>query len=444
LLGSSEAAYDYDMIRYLKQISEWGVRPENSIDQIRRIRLTNVILLCLVFASIVQTLLLYFNGAIEAGHLNLAAPFVFLTGLWLMKSGHTTFARLFVLSITYVAGYALSAAMGPDSYIQLLFVVFAAFAVTFLSIDEVWLLAYGLMMPLLCIGILEFNEYQPVFGMKRAQLSPDGIFISRMGSITILWSILTATFVYLLLDRRKSQEQLVSTAKMVATARMAAGIAHEVNNPLQIIVSQADKIRNFTNSSDEDYEKIEIAAKRIQVVAMRIASINKGLLAISRDAARDPIVEVPVRRVIGLALDLSVAHFESQHVDIRTREFSSHWTVRGRETQLAQVILNLLANAYDAVLEIENRWIHIEVRAEANTIEISIVDSGSGLDAQACKRIFEPFFTTKPVGKGTGLGLSVSQGIVSDHGGELFYDSTAENTRFVIRLPRGRDVASID
>lgn len=110
--------------------------------------------------------------------------------------------------------------------------------------------------------------------------------------------------------------------------------------------------------------------------------------------------------------------------------------VPGRYVQLCQVLLNLINNSHDAIEGREEKWIEVEVVALENDVRIMVTDSGPGISAAVKDKIFDPFFTTKPVGKGTGMGLSISHGIIHNHDGELYVDSSCAHTRFVIRLPR--------
>jgi C4-dicarboxylate-specific signal transduction histidine kinase len=108
----------------------------------------------------------------------------------------------------------------------------------------------------------------------------------------------------------------------------------------------------------------------------------------------------------------------------------------GNTVQLSQVLLNLLNNARDAIEQLPEKWVRIEVAEKEGQAMISVTDSGSGIDAQTQRKLFQPFFTTKRVGKGTGLGLSVSARIMKSHQGELRYDPGSPHTRFVMSMPR--------
>ncbi|RYZ66100.1 MAG: HAMP domain-containing histidine kinase, partial [Proteobacteria bacterium] len=109
-----------------------------------------------------------------------------------------------------------------------------------------------------------------------------------------------------------------------------------------------------------------------------------------------------------------------------------------RPTELSQVLLNLLNNAFDAVEEAEanqsQRWVQVAVRVEGEWVSLTVTDSGTGIPETVASRMLEPFYTTKELGKGTGLGLSISKGIVETHGGQLYYDRSNPNTSFVVEL----------
>jgi signal transduction histidine kinase len=428
------------MLQTLKRIPEWGVRPEMPPHEANHLRLTNVLLMLMTASSVVWTLVLFLSGATQAALVNSSAPFVFGGGLLLMKWGYTQLARVFVITIAFTGGYVVCTVVGREAYFQFIFLFASAFSVIFFSREEKWLLAYGLLFALGCFMGLEFTDYRPFSGFERAALSPSALLVMRLSSASLVWALMIGHFAYFVKRRRISQEQLVSSSKMVAMGRMAAGIAHEVNNPLQRIVGHADRLKFMAASGSVAPEQISVLSEQIQVVAMRIASIVKGLLALSRDASNDPFHEIPLSSVIKLSLDYCRARLESHEVQLRVKETPAEWTVIGRETQLSEVLLNVLNNAFDAAIESQERWIEIDTTVTASTIEITVTDSGKGVSEEVRSKIFDPFFTTKPVGKGTGLGLSVSQGIMTAHGGQITLDEKSGRTRFVIRIPRGQDM----
>ncbi|MES2962680.1 MAG: ATP-binding protein [Bdellovibrionota bacterium] len=432
------------MVQLLKRIPEWGVRPEMPPHEANHLRLTNVLLMLMTCGSIVWTLVLAASGAVQAAVVNSSAPFVFAGGLLLMKWGFTKLARLFVITIAFTGGYVVCTVVGREAYFQFIFLFASAFSVIFFAREEKYLLGFSLLFALSCFAGLEVTDYRPFAGFERATLSVDSLLFMRLMSATLIWGLMVGHFGYFVKRRRISQEQLVSSSKMVAMGRMAAGIAHEVNNPLQRIVGHADRLKFMAASGSVAPDQISVLSEQIQVVAMRIASIVKGLLALSRDASNDPLEEVALSSVINLSLDYCRARLESHDVQLRVGEIPAQWTVLGRETQLSEVLLNVMSNAFDAAVESKEKWIQIEATLAGSMIEISVTDSGAGVKEDLRLKIFDPFFTTKPVGKGTGLGLSVSQGIMNVHGGHIALDSKSARTRFVITVPRGDDLTRPD
>ncbi len=427
------------MFKHVRKIADWGIEANTPVSQAQHYRLTNVLLLFLLIASVAQTLMLFITGARDAAILNSTAPFVFGIGLWLMKKGQTILARLLVICISYSASYAIAASLGPESNFQFILLFASAFSVAFFSIHEKWLLGFALVIPLFVFGLLELNGYQPVWGMTRAQLSHGQLLGMRVASTILVWILMVFHFAYFIRDRRRSQQQLVSSTKMVALARMAAGIAHEVNNPLQLIFIYAEQLKVAARAPNLAADPIVELSDKILSVAKRIGTVNKGLLALSHDSKGEPFMEVPIQSVVRLALDFCRAHIESQSIELRLGRIPDQWTVVGRETQLSEVVLNILNNAYDALAKEENKWILIEASADNRWVYLTISDNGPGVPVEVQSKIFDPFFTTKQIGKGTGLGLSVSQGIMADHKGEITYNSEHAGAQFIIRIPRGRD-----
>jgi C4-dicarboxylate-specific signal transduction histidine kinase len=147
-----------------------------------------------------------------------------------------------------------------------------------------------------------------------------------------------------------------------------------------------------------------------------------------------------VRSIVNHSLDYCRARLESHRVDLVISNIPDDWNVIGRETQLSEVVLNVLNNAFDAVIDSPRKRIEVDVISQGDWVDVSIRDSGPGVSPKVRHRIFDPFFTTKPIGQGTGLGLSVSQGIMAAHGGQIFYDPTSAGARFVIRIARAKVV----
>lgn len=251
-------------------------------------------------------------------------------------------------------------------------------------------------------------------------------------------------------ERRQMERQLeeqrsrqVAASRLASLGEMAGGMAHEINNPLAIISGYASKVRDLVGSlptSEMNEEAIKAHARaieianRIEATTLRIASIVKGLRAISRDGSQDEKELVNAKIIIDETLSLCIEHFRNEGITLEC-EIYDDLPVRCRRVQISQVILNLLTNSFFAVSNQNRKLIRILAKRESGMVELAVEDSGPGVPLEIREKIFEPFFTTKPVGKGTGLGLSIAASLVRDHGGDIILDEGAPCTRFVMRLP---------
>ena len=238
------------------------------------------------------------------------------------------------------------------------------------------------------------------------------------------------------LETDANREKLLAKEKMSSLGEMAGGIAHEINNPLSIIVGKASQARRRFDSGDFDVAKMSIDLGKIEATALRIAKIIKGLRTFSRNAENDPPEPVNLKQLLEDALELCSQRFRANGIDLRVDLASAEdlWST-GRPTQLTQVILNVLNNAHDAVEPLEEKWVEVKAESSGQAVVFTITDSGRGIPEHVLAKIMQPFFSTKEVGKGTGLGLSISKGIIEEHGGKLVYDPTSRNTCFRIELP---------
>jgi C4-dicarboxylate-specific signal transduction histidine kinase len=218
---------------------------------------------------------------------------------------------------------------------------------------------------------------------------------------------------------------------------MAAGIAHEVNNPLTILQGFASIIEQLTHQEPLDKENIRLLSGKLVHTTERISKIVKSLKSLSRNGDNDPFERVSIQTVIKEALDICGHRFKQNNIELKLPELDKDVFVKGREVQLGQVVLNLLVNAFDAVSGSDNgdKWVEVKLDSLHQGVSIDIIDSGPGVSIENAKKIMEPFFTTKDVGQGTGLGLSISKNIIEEHGGELFLIQNSKATTFRIQLP---------
>lgn len=224
------------------------------------------------------------------------------------------------------------------------------------------------------------------------------------------------------------------TAKLAALGEMAGGVAHEINNPLAVILMSAEMLDNDIKAGRLDSARMAKGVAAISLQAERVSKIVRGLKAMARNEGSEPKSPHSVRALVDDVFSISKEKFKGADVRLEQTPFED-FEVPCRPVQIMQIMLNLLNNALDATRGQSEKWVRIDIRKVFETFEFSVTDSGPGIPPEILTKIMQPFFTTKEVGKGTGLGLSISRAIAEEHGGRLFYDSHSRNTRFVLQLP---------
>ena len=237
-----------------------------------------------------------------------------------------------------------------------------------------------------------------------------------------------------------NKAQMVASARLSALGMMAGNIAHEINNPVGIIHALASDLMDMVKEEGAaPPSMVTRSSARIRETANRIARIVKSLRQISREGSGDKLQPAPIAKILDETLEICGARFKANAVKLQLPENIPELSVHCREVQIAQVLLNLLQNAFDAVVDEQGeRWVHLDVEVRDESAVISVTDSGPGVPLELRSRIMEPFFTTKAVGKGTGLGLSLSRNIAEEHGGKLEYSEESGHTRFSLTLPLAR------
>ena len=236
-----------------------------------------------------------------------------------------------------------------------------------------------------------------------------------------------------------NEHKLMISAKMVSLGELATGIAHEINNPLSIIVGRTQilksKVESFKAMREEELESCSQNLTKIEETANLIAKIIRGLNAFSRNTENDPMTLHSVKAIINFAIDLCDDRLKSNLITIEVRD-GRDAEILCRDVQITQVLVNLINNSIDAVDKLEEKWIEISVSVTSKKVIISVIDSGKGIAPHLIDKIMQPFFSTKQIGKGIGLGLSISKGIAESHNGKISYDPLYENTKFDLELPR--------
>lgn len=237
----------------------------------------------------------------------------------------------------------------------------------------------------------------------------------------------------------ENEHKLMQSAKMASLGELAGGIAHEINNPLSIIIGRTQILKQkLEEAKNGQIDPVSCTQnlEKIEETAALIAKIVKGLSSFSRKSDQDPMTKTFFNKIIEYTLELFHDRFKNESIKLRI-SYNADVEIRCRDSQIAQVLMNLISNALDAIHHLPEKWIDISVSASRSHVKFAITDSGKGIPPTVVEKIMQPFFSTKEPGKGIGLGLSISKGIVEEHGGSLQYDDSSLNTCFVLQLPLG-------
>jgi two-component system NtrC family sensor kinase len=233
-------------------------------------------------------------------------------------------------------------------------------------------------------------------------------------------------------------QQVIETGKLASVGELAAGIAHEINNPVAIMIEEAGWIEDLLEEEDltgsENEKEIYRALTQIKTQGRRCKEITHKLLSFARKTD-SRIIAISVTNLLKEIAYLSSQRAKYSNVEIKTDFEENLPPIPASETEMQQVFLNLVNNALDA-MEKTGGIITLGAKRAGNDIIVTVSDNGMGIAEANLARVFDPFYTTKPVGKGTGLGLSICYGIIKKIGGDINVRSTkGEGTAFEIRFP---------
>jgi len=239
------------------------------------------------------------------------------------------------------------------------------------------------------------------------------------------------------------QKQLIQAEKLATVGTLAGGVAHEINNPLTAILTNAqmlltsDDIRNA-----QDKESLQL----IEEATQRCRNIVKKMMTYARKPLETAeISEVDLKNVAGKAVSFLSYQMEQDNIKIDIEMKKDTYIVMGNHNELEQVVTNLLLNARDAVKRIKKTgMIHISLSKNSNWIKVQIKDEGAGMSKETISRIFDPFFTTKEVGKGLGLGLPICQAIVERYNGMITLESEPnKGSIFTVQFPKAKQKVKV-
>ena len=221
--------------------------------------------------------------------------------------------------------------------------------------------------------------------------------------------------------------------KLHALGEMAAGIAHEINNPLAILVGRTEQLRDILGRERTIESKRESILLSMEKTLFRIQEAVLDLELIASSPAHEDMRKIPISRLVRRLNKVVSNRYQTQEVSFDPL-IESDLEIEGREVELSQAILYLLENASEAAQKSENKWVRVELKKSSEDIcTISIIDSGCGVEDSLREKLFQPFFSTKEDGRG--MGLNLAKALIESHQGSIGFDFNHDNTTVRINLP---------
>jgi C4-dicarboxylate-specific signal transduction histidine kinase len=237
-------------------------------------------------------------------------------------------------------------------------------------------------------------------------------------------------------ETKQKEERTLQVNRMAELGMLLSSIVHEINNPLTVINSHSQTLERELRTHGEAWTKWADKAGRVTKMVERITRIVTGLRNMSGSGADDLRNVVMVSQLIDDVSSILEAKLRQAQVSLKVEIKSTDPVISCQPVQISQVLMNLISNSLDAVTNLEERWVKVEVVDGIDSLELWVMDSGPGIPEHVRLKLFDPFFTTKPVGKGTGLGLNISLDIMAKHKGKIECDVYQGHTRFRLILPR--------
>jgi signal transduction histidine kinase len=438
---------------FFSPLVEQGVTPALPDPLKKRLRLTNGLSL---FGAFVLLASIPFDWSHAPRWMlgeDIVGAAAFLLFPLLNRGGHLLASRVLCLVVSNLIVLGNAVLLGPASGAQMVFIALAATPFALFDLADRVPLAAGVALSVAGFALVQSGWLSPWRDPNAVAIAPGYQPYSALVTLVVLVFSLYQTSAanakaeqqlrHDIAERLRTERELEQTrqssihsAKMAALGEMSGNIGHEINNPLAAILLRAHRLQRLAAKDKLDATTVAAAARDINTTVDRIRRIVDALRLFARDAEKDPMRPESVAHIVRDTVELCTERFRQHNIDLSIDPIAPGLHVECRGVQIAQVLLNLLSNAHDAVEDARERRVRIAVDNDERDVRIAVSDSGPGIPAELRARIMEPFFTTKDIGKGTGLGLSVSKGIAEAHGGRLALDPDARETRFVLTLRR--------
>ena len=424
-----------------------------TIGSAKRVRLINQI--CIVLGLI--SVLFIFPWAIQ-GNLfmvgnNALLVLVYASVIWLNRIGLYDIPKVLVIFFISTPIFMATGMLGKTSNLHFSLIPIAAFSMLLFDPKEKLKMLLAILYPMLLLTLLlifDFNLFPNLIG-KTLNFIPAFEYV-----INIFVIVLMTFYLYRantkgednykelyekhleaqkLLDEERARA--IYASKMAALGEMAGGIAHEIRSPLSLITSYSNLIHKGL-SKDAPPQELKEYSQLLIKTSNRISDIITGLTNFSHASGNVPLAPFSIKQIIEESFFICNHRFYYKGITLNALLPENLPEVQCRSVDIAQVLVNLLNNSYDAVSHLPDGKVEVSAQVMDNKVHVAIEDNGPGIPAEIRAKIFQNFYTTKEVGKGTGLGLSISKKIMLSNNGDLYLDESAPMTRFVFVLPAAK------
>lgn len=246
---------------------------------------------------------------------------------------------------------------------------------------------------------------------------------------------------------REHEKRILNASKLISITQIAAGIAHEINNPLTVIRGRVELINRILAKETPDINKIKNYLQNTDEMVSRAASIIDALRiftlsSTSHDLSSGHLEESWILPLIEKSFNLFKERFSKRKIKVKINLIGDDFKVYCRPREIMHILNILIANSVEAIQKMDDPWISCTIIKENENTKIIFKDSGRGISQNLSTKIMEPFYSTKP--QGSGLGLSIAKGLIVSHGGSIFFDPSETNTTFIIQFPHSKKQNGIE